>query len=79
MRFGAGLVGLLVVLAIVVLAARKQLGSTRVVLPPAVQQAPAGSGQPASVREQSRQTQQQIQQQVQSLMQQPRPVPGDEQ
>ena len=78
MRFGWGLVGLLVVLAIVAVTARKQLAATPPALPAALQQgAPAGGPAP-TVREQGRQIEQQVQQQVDSLMQ-PRPMPDDAQ
>lgn len=79
MRFGIGLIGLLVALAIVAVVARKQLGATRSALPPAVQEVAPGAGKPATVRDQSRQVQEQVKQQVESLMQQPRPMPEDDQ
>ncbi|PWW46382.1 hypothetical protein [Melaminivora alkalimesophila] len=82
MRLGFGLVGLLVALAIVAVVARKQLGATRVAVPPAVQerQGPAGGdGAAPSVRVQGEQLQQQVQRQMEALMQQPRGLPDDAQ
>ena len=81
MRALFGLVGLVVVLAIVGLLAKKQLVATRAPVP-ALQTA-TGSAAPASeptgtVREQSQQMQQQVKQQVEGLMQQARPMPEDE-
>ena len=85
MRALFGLVGLVVVLAIVGLLAKKQLAATRAPVP-ALQPA-TGSAAPASeptgtVREQSQQMQQQVKQQVkqqvEGLMQQARPMPEDE-
>ena len=82
MRALFGLVGLVVVLAIVGLLARKQLAATRAPVP-ALQTA-TGAAAPASapsgtVREQSQQVQQQVREQVEALMQQPRPMPDDSQ
>ncbi|KQO12584.1 hypothetical protein ASF11_16365 [Acidovorax sp. Leaf76] len=77
MRGLFGLVGLVVVLAIVGIVARKQLSATRAPAA-AVQQAP-GPGVGASVpvinptgnvREQSQQVQQQVQQQLDDIMKQ---------
>ena len=81
MRALFGLVGLVVVLAIVGLLAKKQLAATRSPVP-ALQTA-TGAAAPASaptgtVREQSQQMQQQVKQQVEGLMQQARPMPEDE-
>lgn len=81
MRAMFGLVGLVVVLAIVGLLAKKQLAATRAPMP-ALQTATGAVG-PASaptgtVREQSQQMQQQVKQQVESLMQQARPMPEDD-
>lgn len=85
MRALFGLVGLVVVLAIVGLLAKKQLAATRAPVP-ALQTA-TGAAAPASaptgtVREQSQQMQQQVKQQVkqqvEGLMQQARPMPEDE-
>ena len=66
MRVVMGIAGLLVVLAIVGVVAKKQL---------AAMQAPAATG---NVRQQSPQVQQQVRQQVEGLMQQARPMPDDE-
>jgi len=81
MRAMFGLVGLVVVLAIVGLLAKKQLAATRAPVP--ALQTPTGAAGPASVptgtvREQSQQMQQQVKQQVEGLMQQARPMPEDE-
>lgn len=77
MRGLFGLVGLVVVLAIVGIVARKQLSATRAPAA-AVQQAPApgvGASVPVinptgNVREQSQQVQQQVQQQLDDIMKQ---------
>lgn len=81
MRAVFGLMGLVVVLAIVGLLAKKQLAAMRAPVP-ALQTATGAAG-PASaptgtVREQSQQMQQQVKQQVEGLMQQARPMPEDE-
>lgn len=78
MRVGFGLIGLLIALAIVAVVIKKQLGTTRVAVPPAVQsqEAPADGAAP-TVRAQGQQVQQQIKQQMDSLMQQPRVMPED--
>ncbi|OYD49068.1 hypothetical protein [Acidovorax kalamii] len=79
MRAVFGLVGLVVVLAIVGLLAKKQLSATRAPVP-ALQTAPGAapaSAPPATVREQSQQVQQQVKQQMEGLMQQARPMPED--
>ncbi|MCO5354874.1 hypothetical protein [Acidovorax kalamii] len=79
MRAVFGLVGLVVVLAIVGLLAKKQLSVTRAPVP-ALQTAPGAapaSAPPATVREQSQQVQQQVKQQMEGLMQQARPMPED--
>ena len=79
MRMGFGLIGLLVALAIVAVLVKKQMGATRMAVPPAVQglPAPADGAAPATVRAQSQQMQQQVKQQMDALMQQPRPMPED--
>ena len=81
MRAVFGLMGLIVVLAIVGLLAKKQLAAMRAPVP-ALQTATGAAG-PASaptgtVREQSQQMQRQVKQQVEGLMQQARPMPEDE-
>ena len=79
MRAVFGLVGLVVVLAIVGLLAKKQLSATRAPVS-ALQTAPGAapaSAPPATVREQSQQMQQQVKQQMEGLMQQARPMPED--
>ena len=75
MKGGMGLIGLLVVLLIIGLLAKKQLGSTgqlAVAPKPAVEgvQMPTASAS-ATVKEQSQQIQQQIKQQVEAAMQVP--------
>ena len=82
MRGLFGLVGLVVVLAVVGLLAKKQLAAVQ---PPAVAVpgAAAIATDPASapagnVREQSRQMQDQVRQQMEGLMQQARPMPDSE-
>ena len=82
MRAVFGIVGLLVVLAIVGLVARKQLGATRQALPalavPIVQGAPTLQVSPdASVKAQSQQIQQQYRQALESALTQPRTTPDD--
>ena len=77
MRAMLGLVGLVVVLAIVGLLAKKQLSATRTPVP-ALQTAPDAAAPTGTVREQSQQVQQQVKQQVEGLMQQARPMPEDE-
>jgi len=69
----AGLIGLVLALAIVGLLVKKQLSS--VVAAPAG--APAGAAQPADARAQSQQIQQQYKQSLDAAMQQRRPVPDD--
>ena len=79
MRFFFGLIGLVVVLAIVGTLVKQQLASQKAPAPglPALQVpgAPAPTG---NVREQSQQIQQQVKQQVEGLMQQARPMPDEE-
>lgn len=80
MRVLFGLVGLVVVLAILGLLAKKQLSATRAPVP-ALQTAPGAdpaSAPPVTVRDQSQQIQQQVKQQVEGLMQQARPMPDEE-
>ncbi|RYF66632.1 MAG: hypothetical protein EOO29_38415 [Comamonadaceae bacterium] len=84
MRAVFGLVGLVVVLAVVGLLAKKQLSAVRTPVP-SLQTTPAdsaaaaaSSAQPATVRDQSQQIQQQVKQQVEGLMQQARPMPDEE-
>lgn len=79
MRALFGLVGLVVVLAIVGLLAKKQLAATRTPVPALQTASPASAPAPATtVRAQSQQIQQQVQQQVEGLMQQARPMPDEE-
>ena len=78
MRTGFGLIGLLLALALVAVLVKKQMGATRVAVPPAVQGLPApASGAASTVRAQSQQVQQQVKQQMDALMQQPRTLPED--
>ncbi|MGB6114521.1 MAG: hypothetical protein WBF97_05485 [Comamonas sp.] len=78
MRFGWGLVGLLVVLAIMAVMVRKQLAGTQQALPVPVQQSSPADGKAATVPVQGRQIEQQVKQQVQTLTQ-PRPMPDEAQ
>ena len=79
MRMGFGLIGLLVVLAIVALLVKKQMDAMRVALPPAMQ-SPAPGAASATVRDQSRQIEQQVQQQLDAIrQQQQRAMPEDAQ
>jgi hypothetical protein len=86
MRSLFGLVGLLVVLAIVGILMKKQLVSTQQAIPAlqipappsaqgAVASAPASPG--ATVKEQSQQVQQQYKQAVENALQQSRAIPDD--
>ena len=78
MRTGFGLIGLLLALALVAVRVKKQMGATRVAVPPAVQGLPApAEGAASTVRAQSQQVQQQVKQQMDALMQQPRTLPED--
>jgi len=77
-RTGFGLIGLLLALALVAVLVKKQMGATRVAVPPAVQGLPApAEGAASTVRAQSKQVQQQVKQQMDALMQQPRTLPED--
>lgn len=73
MRAMFGLIGLVIVLALVGLLVKKQMATTKAPVP-ALQGASAPTG---SVREQSQQMQEQVKQQMDSLMQQARPMPED--
>ena len=78
MRTGFGLIGLLLALALVAVLVKKQMGATRVAVPPAVQGLPApAEGAASTVRAQRQQVQQQVKQQMDALMQQPRTLPED--
>ena len=78
MRGVFGMVGLVVALAIVGVLAKKQLASTRSVVPslqvPGAASVPAPTG---TVREQSQQVQQQYKQALEAAMQQARPLPDE--
>lgn len=69
MRALFGIVSLLVVVAIVGVLAKKQLGGTSAVVP--------GAAPGATPQQQSQQIQQQVQQSVEGAMQQARPMPDD--
>lgn len=80
MRAIFSLMGLLVVLAIVGMLVKKQLGAVSVTPVPASSAADAGVSLPAvtpgaTPQAQSQQIQQQIKQSVEAAMQQPRPMP----
>lgn len=75
-----GVIGLVVALAIVGLVVKKQLAAQGAMRAPAAAAGASSAGAasavpPATVREQSLQTQQQVRDQVQQLMQQARPMP----
>jgi type IV secretory pathway TrbF-like protein len=74
MRGTFGLIGLVIVLALVGLLVKKQMAATTVPVPALQQGAPAATG---SVRQQSQQVQDQVRQQMDALMQQARPMPED--
>lgn len=80
MRSVFSILGLLLVLAVVGVLAKKQLGGVAGAPP----QVPVGSGMQlpattpgASPQQQSQQMQQQIKQSVEATLQQPRPMPDD--
>ncbi|QIL80591.1 hypothetical protein G7047_12270 [Diaphorobacter sp. HDW4A] len=70
MRFGFGLVGLLVALAIVGVLVKKQIGATKVAVPASISAPANGASTPQNVREQSQQMQEQFKQQLDSALQQ---------
>ena len=69
MRALFGIASLLIVLAIVGVLAKKQLGGSTAVVP--------GAAPSATPQQQSQQIQQQVQQSVEGAMQQVRPMPDD--
>ncbi|MFZ2306903.1 MAG: hypothetical protein WAW73_02720 [Rhodoferax sp.] len=73
MRAVFGVFGLLIVLAIVAVLAKKQLGALNTPTPAGVTTLPAG----ATPQQQSQQIQKQIGQTVESTLQQARPMPDD--
>jgi hypothetical protein len=76
MRALFGVLGLVLVLAVVGLLAKKQLGALSEVKVPAT--APAASVQPPlTVQQQSQQIQQQFKAATEAALQQPRPEPDD--
>ncbi len=78
MRIIFGLLGLIVVLAIVATLAKKQLGAvTEIKVPQAARIAAPAVDANASVQQQSQQLQQQIKQSVESSLQPARPMPDD--
>lgn len=76
MRGMFGLVGLLVVMAVVALSAKKQLSAVQppVLAAPGAPAAQEGASPAGNVREQSRQLQDQVRQQVEGALQQARPL-----
>jgi hypothetical protein len=78
MRIIFGLLGLIVVLAIVSILAKKQLNPVSEIKLPQVTGTPLIAVDPkASVQQQSQQIQQQIKQSVERSLQQARPMPDD--
>ena len=73
MRFFFGLIGLVVVLAIVGTVVKQQLASQKAVVP--ALQVPGTPAPTGNVREQSQQIQQQYKQALDAALQQPRPEP----
>lgn len=74
MRLGFGLIGLIVVLGIVAVLSKKQLGAVSTVKVPEVPGAVLATPDPnATVKQQSQQIQQQLKQAAESAMQQTRP------
>ena len=74
MRFFFGLIGLVVVLAIVGTLVKQQLASQKAVVP--ALQVPGAPAPTGNVREQSQQIQQQYKQALDAALQQPRPEPA---
>ena len=70
MRFGFGLVGLLVALAIVGVLVKKQMSAAKLTAPPALSAPASGTSAPQTAREQSQQIQEQFKQQLDSALQQ---------
>jgi hypothetical protein len=77
MRIVFGLMGLVVVLAIVGILSKKQLGSVSNIKLPQTTEAPVTVDPNASVKAQSQQIQNQVKQQVENAMQQTRPEPQE--
>ena len=75
MRGMFGLIGLVIVLALVGVLIKKQMAVTQAPVP-ALQGTPAPAT--GTVRDQSQQIQQQVKEQMVSLMQQARPMPDEE-
>ena len=75
MRGMFGLIGLVIVLALVGVLVKKQMAATPAPMP-ALQGTPAPAT--GTVRDQSQQIQQQVKEQMDSLMQQARPMPDEE-
>lgn len=70
MRFGFGLVGLLVALAIVGVLVKKQMSAAKLTAPPVLSAPASGASAPQNAREQSQQIQEQFKQQLDSALQQ---------
>ncbi|QIL72697.1 hypothetical protein G7048_21490 [Diaphorobacter sp. HDW4B] len=70
MRFGFGLVGLLVALAIVGVLVKKQMSATKLTAQPALSAPASGASAPQNAREQSQLIQEQFKQQLDSALQQ---------
>ena len=82
MRMIFGLLGLVVVLAIVASLGKKQLGAAREIKVPEVAGTVSGTAPPsidpkATVQQQSQQIQQQYKQAIEGALQQSRPMPED--
>jgi hypothetical protein len=78
MRALFGVVGLLIVLAIVGMLAKKQMSSVNEIKVPTVAGATSTSAQPgATVQQQSQNIQQQYKEAAEAAVQQPRTVPDD--
>jgi hypothetical protein len=77
MRIVFGLMGLVVVLAIVGILSKKQLGSVSNIKLPQTTEAPVTVDPNASVKAQSQQIQNQVKQQLENAMQQTRPEPQE--
>jgi hypothetical protein len=77
MRIVFGLMGLVVVLAIVGILSKKQLGSVSNIKVPQTTGVPMAVDTNASVKAQSQQIQNQVKQQLENAMQQARPEPQE--
>jgi F0F1-type ATP synthase membrane subunit b/b' len=77
MRIVFGLMGLVVVLAIVGILSKKQLGAVSNIKVPQTTDVPMAVDTNASVKAQSQQIQNQVKQQLENAMQQARPEPQE--